>query len=136
MRIRGLTEIRLPAYFGRSMKITTEHESSSFGVPVILDDAGRLMDYKDGIRALQNKLQLGKKGLALRCGVSPRTVEGWDQGRMPSAAALNLMALLLLDWNAGYRAHPRTPEEKRKRKRPRRPELAGLENPPLEIGDG
>ena len=29
------------------MKITTKHASSSYGLPVILDDSGRVMDYID-----------------------------------------------------------------------------------------
>ena len=77
------------------MKITCNHSSSSYGVPVILADDGEVMDYAPGIKALRAKLGISTQDLAERCNVSRRTVEGWEQGRMPDAAALNVMAQLL-----------------------------------------
>lgn len=77
------------------MVITTDHPASSYGQPVILDDGGSAMDYAPGIKAVRAHLDLGIHQLAEHCGVSPRTVEGWEQGRMPTAAALNVMARLL-----------------------------------------
>lgn len=77
------------------MKITCNHSSSSYGVPVILGDDGDVMDYAPGIKAVRAKLSLSTQDLAERCNVSRRTVEGWEQGRMPDAAALNVMAQLL-----------------------------------------
>jgi len=77
------------------MKITIYHAASSYGHPVILDDDGDLMDYAEGIKLLRSKLKLSTANLANACGVSPRTVEGWEQGRSPSAAALNAMANLM-----------------------------------------
>lgn len=77
------------------MKITTHHPASSYGVPVILNDAGMLMDYWTGIKALRSKLGMSTQELADACGVSRRTVEGWECGRMPEVAALNVMADLL-----------------------------------------
>ena len=77
------------------MRVTTNHSSSSYGVPVILDDRGRVMDYAPGIKAVRAKLELSTQDLADKCNVSRRTVEGWEQGRMPDAAALNVMAQLL-----------------------------------------
>ena len=77
------------------MKITCNHSSSSYGVPVILDDRGHVMDYAPGIKTLRAKLGLSTQQLAKSCNVSPRTVEGWEQGRMPDAAALNVMSQLL-----------------------------------------
>lgn len=77
------------------MKITCNHSTSSYGVPVILGDDGKVMDYAPGIKALRAKLQLSTQALADKCGVSRRTVEGWEQGRMPDAAALNVMSSLL-----------------------------------------
>lgn len=74
------------------MKITTNHSASSYGVPVILDDRGRVMDYGPGIRAAMEKLGWDKRKTAAATGVSVRTVEGWLQGRMPDAAALNVLA--------------------------------------------
>jgi ribosome-binding protein aMBF1 (putative translation factor) len=77
------------------MKITCNHSSSSYGVPVILSDDGDVMDYAPGIKAVRSKLGLSTQDLAEKCNVSRRTVEGWEQGRMPDAAALNVMAQLL-----------------------------------------
>lgn len=81
--------------FTNIMKITCEHSASSYGMPVILSDDGGIMDYGDGIKTLRQKLQLSTGDLAAACGVSRRTVEGWEQGRMPDAAALNVMAQML-----------------------------------------
>lgn len=77
------------------MVITTNHSSSSYGVPVILADDGGVMDYAPGIKAIRDKAGLTTQSLADLCGVSRRTVEGWEQGRMPTAAALNVMASLV-----------------------------------------
>jgi DNA-binding transcriptional regulator YiaG len=77
------------------MKITCEHDASSHGIPVILDDDGTVMEYANGIKALRERLQLSTQELAEACEVSRRTVEGWEQGRAIDAAPLNLMALLL-----------------------------------------
>lgn len=81
------------------MKITTDHPASSYGVPVILDDEGRPMDYPEGVAAVRERLGLTQAELAAKCGVSRRTVEGWALGRPVSAAALNVMGGLL-------QAHP------------------------------
>jgi len=77
------------------MKITTDHSSSSYGQPVILSDSGGVMDYSPGIKAVRAKLGLTTQQLADACGVSRRTVENWEQGRMPTTAALNVMADLV-----------------------------------------
>lgn len=77
------------------MKITCNHSASSYGVPVILADDGALMDYAPGIKAIRTRLGLSTQQLADLCGVSRRTVEGWEQGRSPTAAALNVMAGLI-----------------------------------------
>lgn len=77
------------------MRVTCDHSSSSYGVPVILSDDGDVMDYAPGIKTLRAKLGLSTHDLAERCNVSRRTVEGWEQGRMPDTAALNVMAQLL-----------------------------------------
>jgi DNA-binding transcriptional regulator YiaG len=58
------------------------------------------MDYAPGIRALREKLSLSTQALADLCGVSRRTVEGWEQGRLPSAGALNVMGALLDGYSA------------------------------------
>lgn len=77
------------------MRIACNHSSSSYGVPVILGDDGDVIDYAHGIKAVRAKLSLSTHDLAEKCNVSRRTVEGWEQGRMPDAAALNVMAQLL-----------------------------------------
>lgn len=74
------------------MKVTTNHPASSYGVPVILNDRGAVMDYAPGIKAIRAKAGLTTQALADLCGVSRRTVEGWEQGRMPTVAALNVMS--------------------------------------------
>jgi hypothetical protein len=74
------------------MTITTQHARSSYGIPVILDDRGRVMDYLPGLRAVVERLGWDRPTLAKRCNVSIRTVEGWFQGRMPDTAALNVLA--------------------------------------------
>lgn len=76
------------------MTITCNHSASSYGQPVILADDGTLMDYATGIKAIREKLSLSTQDLADECGVSRRTVEGWEQGRMPTTNALIVMAHL------------------------------------------
>jgi DNA-binding XRE family transcriptional regulator len=77
------------------MRVTCNHSSSSYGQPVILADGGEVMDYAPGVKAIRAKLDLSTQQLADHCGVSRRTVEGWEQGKLPNAAALNVMASLL-----------------------------------------
>lgn len=77
------------------MRITCDHASSSYGLPVMIDDYGEVLDYADGVRVLRRLLDLSTQQLADTCGVSRRTVEGWEQGRYVSAAALNVMGKLV-----------------------------------------
>lgn len=77
------------------MKITIDHPTSSYGIPVILSDSGEVMDYAPGIKAARAKLGLTAAQLGTLCGVSERTVNGWEQGRMPETAALNMLGKLL-----------------------------------------
>lgn len=78
------------------MKITTDHSRSSYGIPVILDDAGEVMDYTPGLRAVRTMLGLSTAELAAAVGKSRRTIEDWEQGRyMPATAALFVMAEML-----------------------------------------
>ena len=76
------------------MQIATSHATSSFGMPVIVDDHGAVLDYADGIRRIRRFLELSTREFAKQCGVSQRTVEGWEQGRLPSAQALNAIDAL------------------------------------------
>jgi DNA-binding transcriptional regulator YiaG len=77
------------------MQITTKHPSSSYGRPVILADDGSPMDEGPGIKALRARLGWSTQQLADACGVSRRTVEGWEQGRAPAVAALYALRELL-----------------------------------------
>lgn len=77
------------------MRVTTKHPASSYGQPVILADDGSVMDYAPGIKAIRAKRGWNTQQLADVCGVSRRTVEGWESGRMPEARALNVMAGLV-----------------------------------------
>jgi transcriptional regulator with XRE-family HTH domain len=78
------------------MRITTEHPSSTYGIPVVLDDAGNVMDYAEGVRAARASLGLSTAGLAEATGKSRRTVEGWEgKHRPPPAEALYVLAGLL-----------------------------------------
>jgi DNA-binding transcriptional regulator YiaG len=79
------------------MQITTKHTASSYGHPVILDGEGQLLEEHQGVQAVRRMLGLTTAAMAERCGVSRRTVEGWEQGRSVPTAALNVMADLVDD---------------------------------------
>jgi len=81
---------------GWAVTITTEHAASSYGIPVILDDAGDPMDYAPGIAAVRRALGLSTAQLGEAIGKSRRTVEDYEQGRrMVPAESLYVMAGLL-----------------------------------------
>jgi DNA-binding XRE family transcriptional regulator len=74
------------------MKLTTEHSRSSYGMPIFHDDEGNVMEYYDGLKKLRKLKSWSRKDLADICGVSPRTIQNWEQGRnMPSKPALLLL---------------------------------------------
>lgn len=99
------------------MKVTIYHEESSYGMPVILDDAGNLMKPEAAFRAARERLRLTNAELAPLLGVSVRTVEGWDLGRpVGSAAALNMLGKLL-EGPARARENRRKQKPKKKDKR-------------------
>lgn len=77
------------------MRLTTEHPQSSYGIPVFVDGAGQPLDYADGLRRLRREKGWNTTKLAELLGVSRRTVEGWEQGRMPSKTALLLLQQIL-----------------------------------------
>jgi DNA-binding transcriptional regulator YiaG len=78
------------------VKITTDHSASSYGIPVILNDAGEPLDYAPGVRAVRKALGLSTTQLAEACGRSRRTVEDWEQGRngVPADSLLVMSRLL------------------------------------------
>jgi len=78
------------------MKITTDHPTSSYGIPVIIDDAGQVMDYGPGVKAIRRNMGLNTNDFGSLIGVSGRTVEGWEQGkRMPGKPELMLISQLI-----------------------------------------
>ena len=78
------------------MRVTCHHSASSFGVPVIIDDAGALMDYGPGLTAILNKLGWTRADFAAHCGYkSARSVEKFWQGVVPPAATLNMLGVEL-----------------------------------------
>lgn len=77
------------------MRITANHPASSYGVPVILDDGGSVLDYGPGVALLRRRLGLTQRELAGACGYSVRTVQGWELGRMPEREAVYKLAELL-----------------------------------------
>lgn len=77
------------------MLATTDHPASHYGLAVILSDDGEVMDYADGIKAVRAKRSMTTQQLADEIGVSRRTVEGWESGRMPSTLALRAMESLV-----------------------------------------
>lgn len=78
------------------MTITTNHPDSTYGRPVILDDAGEPMDDTTGLKAVRQRLGLSTTELAAKIGRSRRTVEDYEQGRrgVPAEALLVLSAML------------------------------------------
>ena len=75
------------------MKVTTNHPASHYGVPIILNNRGDVIDYDEGVKAIRRAYGLSTADLGSRCGVSSRTVENWEQGRRAvPASALNVMA--------------------------------------------
>ena len=77
------------------MKLTTNHENSKNGIPVFVDDDGRVMDYAYGVRTLRKNNKWSVKDLANRVGVSHRTVENWEQSRTIGRQSLMLLKNLM-----------------------------------------
>lgn len=77
------------------IKLTTETSTSSYGQPMFVID-GDPVDYYLGIKAIRKQHGLSTKQLSEICGVSPRTVEDWEQDRRsPSKSAMMLLAAWL-----------------------------------------
>ncbi len=77
------------------MRLTTNHSMSSYGIPIFVDDDNNPMDYAPAIKQLRSAKGLSVADLANECGVSPRTIEGWEQGRMPSVPALKILGKII-----------------------------------------
>ena len=85
------------------MRITTNHSASSYGQPVILSDGGEVLEYAAGIKGIRQQMELTTAEFAEQMGTSRRTVEGWEQGRVPSNTALLLLQYLLITHKSEYR---------------------------------
>lgn len=77
------------------MRLTTDHSTPSYDVPVFVDDNNQVLDYADGFRQVRHLKGWSTADLAEQLGVSARTVEGWEQGRMPSKPALIILSKLI-----------------------------------------
>ncbi len=74
------------------MTITTNHTASSYGLPVILDDVGKVMDYADGIREARKRLGWTQAEAAEAAGKSVRSVKLYEAGgQAPPAEYLNVL---------------------------------------------
>jgi len=74
------------------MKITTNHAASSYGLPVILDKNGTLLDYPEGLTQALTTLEWSRNQFAVRAGYkSSRSIEKWWQALPPSAKGLNVL---------------------------------------------
>ena len=77
--------------------LTLNSSASSYDQPVFKID-GQLADYSYGFKAVRKKYNMNTKALGEICGVSPRSVEGWEQGRRsPSKPAMMLLKSWLKD---------------------------------------
>lgn len=77
------------------MRLTTDHSMSSYGIPIFVDGGNNPIDYADGFRRVRQLKKWTTADLAEQLGVSARTVEGWEQGRMPSKPALFILSKLI-----------------------------------------
>lgn len=78
------------------MRITCNHSSSSYGVPVILADDGSVMDYAPGLTAVLERIGWDRETAAVESGYkSARSIERFWQGIPPSAQLLNRLGVEL-----------------------------------------
>jgi len=74
------------------MEITTDHPGSSYGLPVILDDAGNLMDERAGLKAVLKKLGWTLGDLARATGKSISSCQKYGRDATIPAEVLNVLA--------------------------------------------
>ena len=77
------------------IRLTASHPASSYGVPVFVDENNNPLDYAPAIKQLRSDKGWSTSYLAEKLGKSRRTIEGWEQGRMPDKTALLLLQHLL-----------------------------------------
>lgn len=68
-----------------TIKITTNHSRSSYGIPVCLID-GELVDDSTGIKAAMKALRWKVEDAATATGKTPRTIIGYRTGQFPIPA--------------------------------------------------
>jgi DNA-binding transcriptional regulator YiaG len=74
------------------MRLTTNHPTSSYLMPVFVDSKNNPIDYKDAIKILRKKNNLTTEEFGDKLGVEPQTVRGWECGiRMPAKSVLLLI---------------------------------------------
>lgn len=74
------------------MRITTNHPASSYGLPVILDDDGQVMDYGPGLKAVRKRLGWTQVELGVRTNKSIQSVKKYESGEIPTPAeVLNVL---------------------------------------------
>jgi len=76
------------------MTIITDHNAVKDRCPIVVTDDMRVLNFATGICYIRDRLDLSRAAFAAKIGVSPRTVEGWEQGRTPSNSAVRLIASL------------------------------------------
>lgn len=74
--------------------LTNEAPIDDDGWPIEIDYAIDWDATASAVKELRHRNGWNTAALADRCGVSPRTVEGWEQGRPIPAPALRLLQLL------------------------------------------
>lgn len=81
-----------------TMQITTRHPASKYGHPVILNDAGTVLDSKDGLFLAMETLGWSRADLAEKTGISKRTIENYflDRGKV-QVHVLNVLSDALED---------------------------------------
>ena len=80
------------------MQITTRHPASQYGHPVILNDAGTVLNIKDGLFLAMETLGWSRADLAEKTGISKRTIENYfiDRGKV-QVHVLNVLSDALED---------------------------------------
>ncbi len=73
--------------------ITLAHKSSKHGLPVILDDNGKLVEYPHGLNQILKQVGMSRKELALAAGYkSARSIYKFWYGTTPSPQILNVLS--------------------------------------------
>ena len=74
------------------MQVTCLHSASQKGIPVILNNDGEVMPYREGLTAVLKYLQISRSQLAeMMKYKSARSIEKFWQGTTPPAYLLNIL---------------------------------------------